>query len=466
MVGKLDKEIIEKFKEFQEKTGKHCELYIEDIEFEEKTLNNICLITMGQSPKGEYLNKNGEGIPFYQGKTDYGDIYLDKPSTWTIKSKKEAKKNDILISLRAPAGSINIANIDLSIGRGLASIRCSDKVALFYLYYYLKNNEMKISNDNENGGFFSSMNKDYLYDISVPIPKDLNKIYSSYQIQEAIVEFLEYSFKEIKTIQERIDKRYAIFKRLKKALIPSTFIKDYVKVAFGRYAKEKDISFNITDVEFEIKRIHSNKKNDEDVICKKRMGFTPKTSKTDDINWFRVEDLNDINGLYIEEPNTVKKTTIDKVIAKNGKTSSKNIPIQKGDILVSFLATPGIVKIYNSDKVSYCNQALDILTSNEGIDNKYLAYNCMLEYPKYGKKQTMGVNLDNFEKMKIKIFIPKDLENYSSLEIQKIIADFIEYTENRLQNEFERMDRGYHNLERLHKTYLARTFSLIDWGAK
>ena len=108
----LDREIRERFKEFQKRTGKYRDLEIDNVWFEKKTLNSISSITMGQSPKGEFLNKNAIGIPFFQGKTDYGKKYLKEPSTWTTKSKKEAKINDILISLRAPAGAVNIANID------------------------------------------------------------------------------------------------------------------------------------------------------------------------------------------------------------------------------------------------------------------------------------------------------------------------------------------------------------------
>jgi hypothetical protein len=470
MVGKLDKEIIEKFEEFQEKTGKHGELYLEDVEFEEKALKYIANFPA--------MTRISGGID--KSISEYKLLLNDEKNNYKPLISGTVENNQI-------SGYVHINRLSknsLSKENIISWTRINSEV------FFIQKNPVCTNDDS----FVMEIKKDYIIkyvqlasmvmmkykqfnwgnkagktkvkEVEIPIPKDLNKFYSSYQIQEAIVEFFEYSFDEIETIKERIDKRYKIFERLKKALIPSTFIKDYVKVAFGRYAKENGIGFNITDVEFEIKRIHSDKKDDSDVICKKRMGFTPKTSKTDDINWFRVEDLNDINGLYIDEPNTIKKTTMSKVIAKNGKTSSKNVSIGKGDILVSFLATPGIVKIYNSDKISYCNQALDILTPNKGVNNRYLAYNCMLEYPKYGKKQTMGVNLDNSEKMKIKIYIPKDLEDYNSLKIQKIIADFIEYTENRLQKEFDRMDEGYHNLKRLHKTYLARTFSLIDWGVK
>jgi hypothetical protein len=198
------------------------------------------------------------------------------------------------------------------------------------------------------------------------------------------------------------------------------------------------------------------------------MGFTPKTSNYGDINWFSVKDLGEVDGLYINQPNSHKKTTMElikqSVDKNNTGKSEKLIPIKKNDILVSFKLTVGVVKIYNSTEPLYCNEAIDILTVNEEVtDSRYVAYNCILEYPNYGTKTNNGVTLNDDDKKNIKIYIPKDLKNYTSLEIQKIIADFIEYTENRLQKEFDKMDEGYEALELLHKTYLARTFSLIEW---
>jgi hypothetical protein len=441
MLGKLDKEVIEKFKIFQQKSGKYGDLDIESVRFESESLSSISLITMGQSPKGEYLNKYERGIPFFQGKTDYGEVYLDKPSTWTIKSKKEAKKGDILISLRAPAGAVNIANIDLSIGRGLASVRCNDKVTLFYLYYYLKNNEIRISNDNENGGFFSSMNKDYLYDISVPIPKDLNETYTSYKIQEIIVEFLEYSFKEIETIKERIDKRYDIFKRLKKSLIPSTFIKDYVKVAFGRYAKEKGIDFNITDVEFYAEKVNN--------IINSKGGSGA----------YNKNYINNNKGEYPLYTGSKEIVAYVKAINKNDIVDIESVSFNKDN-------DAGSKAFYHTKPYIVGGHHYSLTIKDEFTDKiliKYFYY-CIADIfsrNKFyqSKKPVANIGLiKNFD-----ISIPKDLDDYTSLEIQKIIADFIEYTENRLQKEFDRMDEVYEALNLLYKTYLARTFSLIDW---
>jgi hypothetical protein len=282
------------------------------------------------------------------------------------------------------------------------------------------------------------------------------------------VEFLEDGFARIERIRANIDKRYNLVERLEKSLIPSAFMRDYIKVSFGKYAKEHGIGFGIMDVEFEIKRLHSN--NEDELICKKKMGFTPQTIAEGTINWFSVKDLGQAKELYIDKPNTLKKTTMNlikqQVDKNNTGKSEKLISIKKGDILISFKLTVGVVKIYNSDELAYCNEAIDILTLNNGYDNRYIAYNCMLEYPKYGTKTNNGVTLNDEDKKQIKMYIPKPLNNYTSLEIQKIIADFIEIKQKKIQRHYDKLEVGYDALRRLHKTYLARTFTLIDWGVR
>jgi restriction endonuclease S subunit len=329
-----------------------------------------------------------------------------------------------------------------------------------YLRLFISSNKLSgfISNSSQ-----PKLSQGNLQKIPIPLPKDFDEKYKSTVIQKAIVEFLEYSFDNLERIRNNIDKRYEIVSKMRKSLIPSTFKRTAIKNTFKKYAQKNNIEFDITDIEFEIKRIYST--NENEVVCKKRMGFSPKKDKNDNINWFRVEDLNANTDLYISNPNTILKTTMSKIKEKNGENSSKNVSIQKGDILVSFLATPGIVKIYNSDDIAYCNQAIDILTVNEGFYNKYIAYNCILEYPKYGREQTMGKNLNDDDKVKIQIFIPKDLENYTSYEIQQIIANFIEQMDKEIDEKyFKKYNRFYEVVELLKETYLKRTFSKIVWS--
>jgi type I restriction enzyme S subunit len=70
-------------------------------------LSDIATITMGQSPDGKTYNTDGNGMPFYQGKTEFGDLYIGDATTWTTAPSRIAEANDVLMSVRAPVGSLN-----------------------------------------------------------------------------------------------------------------------------------------------------------------------------------------------------------------------------------------------------------------------------------------------------------------------------------------------------------------------
>ena len=85
-------------------------------------LGDLCDIVMGQSPPSSTYNSDGIGLPFFQGKAEFTELYpLTKK--WCSEPKKIAELNDILLSVRAPVGDTNIANQKCCIGRGLAAIR-------------------------------------------------------------------------------------------------------------------------------------------------------------------------------------------------------------------------------------------------------------------------------------------------------------------------------------------------------
>lgn len=89
--------------------------------WEVKPLSAVFDITMGSSPSGASLNENGDGIEFYQGSTDFGDLYPTE-RVYTTAPVRFAKAQDVLLSVRAPVGDMNIAMNDCCIGRGLAAI--------------------------------------------------------------------------------------------------------------------------------------------------------------------------------------------------------------------------------------------------------------------------------------------------------------------------------------------------------
>ncbi|WP_411727048.1 restriction endonuclease subunit S, partial [Methyloglobulus sp.] len=86
-----------------------------------KRIKNVAKINMGQSPSSQDCNQDGEGIPFLQGNADFGDIY-PSPRHFCLVSNKFAQVNDILFSVRAPVGAINVADQFYGIGRGLCAI--------------------------------------------------------------------------------------------------------------------------------------------------------------------------------------------------------------------------------------------------------------------------------------------------------------------------------------------------------
>jgi len=100
-------------------------------------LGDIAQIIMGQSPPSHTYNKDGVGLPFLQGKMEFGRIY-PSPAMYTTQPIKIAEPNDVLISVRAPVGDVNIAPHKICIGRGLAALRFDPKMAnyMFYFYYF------------------------------------------------------------------------------------------------------------------------------------------------------------------------------------------------------------------------------------------------------------------------------------------------------------------------------------------
>lgn len=101
------------------------------------TLGKSCDIVLGQSPSSDTYNTDGNGLPFYQGKTEFGDLY-PIPVKWCSSPKKIAEENDILITVRAPVGPTNLCPEKSCIGRGLAAIRPRNGMPTKFILYYLR----------------------------------------------------------------------------------------------------------------------------------------------------------------------------------------------------------------------------------------------------------------------------------------------------------------------------------------
>jgi len=131
-------------------------------------LEDICEIIAGQSPPSSTYNKDGDGLPFFQGKADFGKTH-PKTRIWCNKPRKVAEKGDVLISVRAPVGPTNVCDQQCCIGRGLSAIRPRKDVDQKYLLFYLRKVESEISNKGR-GSTFSAITQKDLKSIKIPLP--------------------------------------------------------------------------------------------------------------------------------------------------------------------------------------------------------------------------------------------------------------------------------------------------------
>lgn len=156
-IEKLEKEN----KEFQKLCLSQFKLYFNNKE--KVALNKLATVTMGQSPDGNTINESS-GTIFYQGRTDFGFRYPEV-RLFTSAPKRMAKEDDILLSVRAPVGDVNVAMENCCIGRGLAAISSNYK---HFVFYSLLAQQSDFDVYNNTGTIFGSINREALLSFGVP----------------------------------------------------------------------------------------------------------------------------------------------------------------------------------------------------------------------------------------------------------------------------------------------------------
>jgi type I restriction enzyme S subunit len=136
--------------------------------WEKRKLGDVAEVIAGQSPKGSFYNNSGDGLPFYQGKKEFRERFIGPPTTWTSQITKVASKGDVLMSVRAPVGPVNLATEKLCIGRGLAAIRNGDGLDRDFLFYFLLSKQDEINGTE--GAVFPSINKAEIEQIGIIVP--------------------------------------------------------------------------------------------------------------------------------------------------------------------------------------------------------------------------------------------------------------------------------------------------------
>jgi type I restriction enzyme S subunit len=282
-------------------------------EWKEYKLNNIANINMGQSPDSKFYNLEGIGLPFLQGNRTFG-LKFPTFDTFCTDPKKIAYEGDILFSVRAPVGDINIANTKICIGRGLCSIssKTGNNSFLYYLLNFLKNEII----NSESGTVFGSVNKDDLNNISVNIPVCINE-------QNVIASILS-------SLDDKIDLLHRQNKTLEQ-LAETLFRQWFVEEAEESWGKDK--LGNLFDI---------------------GIGRTPPrkehqwfTLNPNDMKWISIKDIGNTK-IYID--------TVSEYLTREA-VERFNIPIiSPNTVLLSFKLTVGRVAITTENMLS--NEAI------------------------------------------------------------------------------------------------------------
>lgn len=180
---------------------------------EVKKLKECCTIIAGQSPEFKYYNSNGDGLPFFQGKADFGELY---PSirVYCSQPTKIAEKDDILLSVRAPVGPTNLAPCKVCIGRGLTAIRPSEVLLTRYVLLFFRYFEAQLASKGT-GTTFKAITQDVVKNLEIPIPP--------LPEQERIVARIEELFSQLDAGVETLKKTKAQLAVYRQAVLKEAF---------------------------------------------------------------------------------------------------------------------------------------------------------------------------------------------------------------------------------------------------
>ncbi len=177
------------------------------------TLEKISEIILGQSPPSSTYNTDGEGLPFYQGKLEFGKLY-PTPRKWCTAPKKIAEKDDVFISIRAPVGPTNLCPEKSAVGRGLAAIRGLNGIQPFFILYLMRRFENEIAGKGT-GTTFNAITGNQLKTFQIPLPPLIE--------QKKIVSELEQHLSIADEAEATIDAELKRAERLRQSILKHAF---------------------------------------------------------------------------------------------------------------------------------------------------------------------------------------------------------------------------------------------------
>lgn len=382
-------------------------------------LKDCLSITMGQSPNSNSYNENRIGLPFYQGSADFGELHPISRK-WCSAPIKIAEKNDVLLSIRAPVGHLNICYEKSCIGRGLSALHGKGNISNHFVFFLLKNLQQTL-HENSTGTTFLAITGERLKNISVPLPPLAE--------QGRIVAKIEELFAGIDTGVENL-------KSVKNQI--ALYRQSVLKSAFDFDASTFSALKNLID--------------------KVRYGTSKKCSTEENVNSMPVYRIPNID---------FKKGVLDKTdlkFASFDDSEKSSLMLKSGDILIirsngSLNLVGRAALVYNTDTNGlYAGYLMRLRIK----DTEKLLPKFLLHFLNSGKarayieekaKSTSGVNNINSEEISdLQIPVPTLAEQ------ERIVAE--------IESRFERadaletaVDRALNDAEKLKQAVLKKAFS-------
>lgn len=175
--------------------------------WEQRKLGDEVRIVMGQSPNSENYTDDPNDYILVQGNADMKNGRV-LPRVWTTQVTKQAEKDDLILSVRAPVGDIGKTAYDVVIGRGVAAIKGNE---------FIFQNLGKMKSDGywtrySTGSTFESINSTDIKEaiVSVPAIEEQNKIGSFFKQLDNIIALHQRKCDELKEIKKTLLKNLFI----------------------------------------------------------------------------------------------------------------------------------------------------------------------------------------------------------------------------------------------------------------
>ncbi|EID3794374.1 restriction endonuclease subunit S [Campylobacter jejuni] len=388
--------------------------------WEVKRLEEVCEVVMGQSPNGNCIfdkDKNKDLIEFHQGKIAFSDKYIDESNFVTSDVRKIAKKNSVVLCVRAPVGEVNITTKDIAIGRGLCSLN-GVKINNNFLFFYLLTLK-KYFNDNSTGSTFKAINVRVIKETKIPLPP--------LKEQERIVGILDFAFSKI---DENI-------KKAKENLANIELIQSALQKAFNPLNDNTKENYQLPQ-SWEWKSLD----NIGEIIT----GTTPSKNNPNFYgNEYPLFKPSDLNG------DMIIKYASDN-LSKLGFDNARNIP--KDTILVVCIGA-SIGKIGLSGVSGSCNQQINAIIPNSKFLPKFLFFLCLSNYfqeiLKNNASQTTLPIINKTEFSKLQIPLPP-------LQEQEQIAKHLDFVFEKAKALKELYTKELKDYEELKQSLLDKAF--------